>query len=139
MATREPSPLSTPDSFSSETSEESTSSSLTSPRTPPNLHQNSTDPTTKWLVQKFGGTSVGKFVEKIAEDVVSFVLLPFAALTTSILTRPRNGIYVATFSSVLRDLLLTRFTGITLTNIRSPSCALHAQALQKPSVPQIFY
>jgi aspartate kinase len=23
-----------------------------------------------WIVQKFGGTSVGKFAEKIAEDVV---------------------------------------------------------------------
>ena len=25
-----------------------------------------------WIVQKFGGTSVGKFAEKIAEDVVSY-------------------------------------------------------------------
>jgi aspartate kinase len=24
-----------------------------------------------WIVQKFGGTSVGKFAEKIAEDVVA--------------------------------------------------------------------
>ncbi|PVG03252.1 putative HOM3-L-aspartate 4-P-transferase [Serendipita vermifera] len=39
--------------------------------TPPNLHQNSTDPDTPWLVQKFGGTSVGKFAVKIAEDAVS--------------------------------------------------------------------
>jgi hypothetical protein len=25
-----------------------------------------------WIVQKFGGTSVGKFAEKIAEDVVRY-------------------------------------------------------------------
>jgi hypothetical protein len=25
-----------------------------------------------WVVQKFGGTSIGKFVEKIAEDVVGY-------------------------------------------------------------------
>jgi len=24
-----------------------------------------------WIVQKFGGTSVGKFAEKIAEDVIA--------------------------------------------------------------------
>ncbi|KZT00650.1 aspartate kinase [Laetiporus sulphureus 93-53] len=46
-------------------------SSSTSPRTPANLHQNNIDPAAKWLVQKFGGTSVGKFATKIAEDIVS--------------------------------------------------------------------
>jgi aspartate kinase len=43
------------------------------PKTPPNLHQNSIDPSARWLVQKFGGTSIGKFAVKIAEDIVSFV------------------------------------------------------------------
>ena len=43
--------------------------------TPPNLHQNNTDPDAPWLVQKFGGTSVGKFAAKIAEDVVSYAIL----------------------------------------------------------------
>jgi len=28
------------------------------------------DPDTKWLVQKYGGTSVGKFAVKIAEEIV---------------------------------------------------------------------
>ncbi|KAH7924381.1 aspartate kinase [Leucogyrophana mollusca] len=42
-----------------------------SPPTPPNLHQNTIDPEAKWLVQKFGGTSVGKFAVKIARDIVS--------------------------------------------------------------------
>ena len=28
-----------------------------------------------WVVQKFGGTSVGKFAVNIAEDIVRFVLL----------------------------------------------------------------
>lgn len=41
------------------------------PRTPPNLHQNTIDPDARWLVQKFGGTSVGKFAVKIARDIVS--------------------------------------------------------------------
>lgn len=28
-----------------------------------------------WVVQKFGGTSVGKFASNIAEDIVRFVIL----------------------------------------------------------------
>ncbi|TBU45137.1 aspartate kinase [Dichomitus squalens] len=51
----------------------SRSSSLSSgqgPCTPPNMHQNTIDPAAKWLVQKYGGTSVGKFVTKIAEDII---------------------------------------------------------------------
>ncbi|KAH7882316.1 Aspartate/glutamate/uridylate kinase [Phlebopus sp. FC_14] len=35
------------------------------------LHQNTTDPSARWLVQKFGGTSVGKFAVQIAKDIVS--------------------------------------------------------------------
>ena len=46
--------------------------SLSPPKTPPNLHQNTIDPEAKWLVQKYGGTSVGKFGVKIA-DIVSYV------------------------------------------------------------------
>ncbi|PPQ88571.1 hypothetical protein CVT25_009951 [Psilocybe cyanescens] len=61
--------MSTP--VSSPPSSRSSSLSSSPPRTPPNLHQNSADPHAKWLVQKFGGTSVGKFAVKIAEDVVS--------------------------------------------------------------------
>ncbi|OBZ77544.1 putative aspartokinase [Grifola frondosa] len=52
-------------------SRSSSVSSLSSPHTPPNLHQNTMDPSAKWLVQKFGGTSVGKFAVQIAEDIVS--------------------------------------------------------------------
>ncbi|TFL03630.1 Aspartate/glutamate/uridylate kinase [Pterulicium gracile] len=37
----------------------------------PTLRQNSTAPHARYLVQKFGGTSVGKFVVNIARDVVS--------------------------------------------------------------------
>lgn len=43
------------------------------PPTPPNLHQNSADPSVSWLVQKYGGTSVGKFAETIAEEIVPCV------------------------------------------------------------------
>ncbi|KAF8067803.1 Aspartate/glutamate/uridylate kinase [Lyophyllum atratum] len=49
----------------------SSSKSSSPPRTPPNLHQNTIDPSARWLVQKFGGTSVGKFAVKIAEDIIS--------------------------------------------------------------------
>ncbi|KAI5121425.1 hypothetical protein M0805_006187 [Coniferiporia weirii] len=41
-----------------------------SPATPPSLHQNSVDPAATWIVQKYGGTSVGKFAAKIAEEIV---------------------------------------------------------------------
>uniref|UniRef100_A0A0W0FF11 aspartate kinase n=1 Tax=Moniliophthora roreri TaxID=221103 RepID=A0A0W0FF11_MONRR len=60
--------------MSSDTQSSSSSSSTpmsSPPQTPPNLHQNSIDPESKWLVQKFGGTSVGKYPVKIAKDVVS--------------------------------------------------------------------
>ncbi len=30
-----------------------------------------------WVVQKFGGTSVGKFPDKIAEDIVRYVIFFF--------------------------------------------------------------
>ena len=36
--------------------------------------QSNRDSEMGWIVQKFGGTSVGKFAEKIAEDVVTYVL-----------------------------------------------------------------
>ena len=29
-----------------------------------------------WVVQKFGGTSVGKFAVKIAEDIILYVYIP---------------------------------------------------------------
>ncbi|KAI0341386.1 aspartate kinase [Trametopsis cervina] len=68
MSDHSSSPPPSPLSFSSG---ESSTSSSSLPGTPPNLHQNSADPAAKWLVQKFGGTSVGKFAVKIAEDIVS--------------------------------------------------------------------
>ena len=35
------------------------------------MHQNTADPSAQWLVQKFGGTSVGKFAVQIAKNIVS--------------------------------------------------------------------
>ncbi|KAG2127895.1 Aspartate/glutamate/uridylate kinase [Suillus bovinus] len=35
------------------------------------LRQNNTDPEAKWIVQKYGGTSVGKFAVNVARDIVS--------------------------------------------------------------------
>ncbi|KIP11870.1 hypothetical protein PHLGIDRAFT_82814 [Phlebiopsis gigantea 11061_1 CR5-6] len=61
----------TPPPSSPSLSSGSSVSSLSSPPTPPNLHQNSVDPAAKWIIQKFGGTSVGKFAVKIAEDIVA--------------------------------------------------------------------
>src|SRR5260221_7066958 len=49
----------------------SRSSSLSSfPPPTPNMYQNAIDSDASWIVQKFGGTSVGKFAAKIAEDIV---------------------------------------------------------------------
>ena len=42
------------------------------PSTPPNLHQNTIDPDARWVVQKYGGTSVGKFAAQIAENIVPY-------------------------------------------------------------------
>ncbi|KAI0698046.1 aspartate kinase [Cerioporus squamosus] len=62
---------STPSSASAASSSRSSSISSTgAPRTPPNMHQNTIDPAAKWLVQKYGGTSVGKFATKIAEEII---------------------------------------------------------------------
>ncbi|KAI0030232.1 Aspartate/glutamate/uridylate kinase, partial [Vararia minispora EC-137] len=44
--------------------------SFSPPKTPPNLHQNSIDSAVPWLVQKYGGTSVGKFAHTIARDII---------------------------------------------------------------------
>ncbi|KAL7284023.1 hypothetical protein ACG7TL_001297 [Trametes sanguinea] len=64
---------STPTSLSAPSSRSSSLSVITTPRTPPNMHQNTVDPAAKWLVQKYGGTSVGKFAAKIAEDIIPSV------------------------------------------------------------------
>ncbi|KAG1752240.1 Aspartate/glutamate/uridylate kinase [Suillus lakei] len=45
-----------------------TSASSTNPLV---LRQNNTDPEAKWIVQKYGGTSVGKFAVNIGRDIVS--------------------------------------------------------------------
>jgi len=42
-----------------------------SPANPVALRQNTSDPEAKWIVQKYGGTSVGKFAVNIARDIVS--------------------------------------------------------------------
>ncbi|KIO33744.1 hypothetical protein M407DRAFT_240904 [Tulasnella calospora MUT 4182] len=47
-----------------------TSPSSSGINTPLGLHQNTVDPAAKWLVQKYGGTSVGKFAAEIAENIV---------------------------------------------------------------------
>jgi aspartate kinase len=77
--------MSEPSTPTSTTSTPSLSSIETSPppSTPPNLHQNTIDPEAKWVVQKYGGTSVGKFASQIAENIVPYVcffLLPTHAL-----------------------------------------------------------
>ena len=48
------------------------------PGTPPNLHQNTIDPDARWVVQKYGGTSVGKFAAQIAENIVPYAKVSFS-------------------------------------------------------------
>ncbi|KAF8588204.1 aspartate kinase [Ramaria rubella] len=62
--------LSETDSTPSECTSSTSDRSISPPHTPSNLHQNTIEPSAEWLVQKFGGTSVGKFAIKIAEDIV---------------------------------------------------------------------
>lgn len=64
---------STPSPTSPLSSRSSSLSSNDAPRTPPNMHQNTIDPAAKWLVQKYGGTSVGKFAAQIAENIIPCV------------------------------------------------------------------
>jgi translation initiation factor RLI1 len=49
--------------------------SIFPPATPPNLHQNTVDPNAGWVIQKFGGTSVGKYARRIGDEVVKYVVL----------------------------------------------------------------
>ncbi|KAI6001590.1 Aspartate/glutamate/uridylate kinase [Pisolithus orientalis] len=51
-------------------SSSSSSASTPPPTTPPGLHQNTINPEAPWLVQKFGGTSIGKFAIDIARDII---------------------------------------------------------------------
>lgn len=62
----------TPSPPGSPLSSRSSSSAMSAqgPLTPLNLYQNTADPAATWLVQKYGGTSVGKFAVKIAEEIV---------------------------------------------------------------------
>jgi aspartate kinase len=48
------------------------------PGTPPNLHQNTIDHNARWVVQKYGGTSVGKFAAQIAENIVPYAKVSFS-------------------------------------------------------------
>ena len=68
---------STPTSSAASTPSLSSIDSPPPPSTPPNLHQNTIVPEAKWLVQKYGGTSVGKFASQIAENIV-----PYAQILT---------------------------------------------------------
>src|SRR6266566_4712432 len=63
---------STPNSLGASTRSLSSIDSPPPPSTPPNLHQNTIVPEAKWLVQKYGGTSVGKFASQIAENIVPY-------------------------------------------------------------------
>lgn len=132
MSERDPSVPSTPISLSS--SSEASISVFSTPPTPSNLHQNSIDPAAKWLVQKFGGTSVGKFADKIAEDIVSLVFnLVCAGQVAESMSRPR--VAVQPCSTVL--CALKPFAGNTSTSTTSQSYVLRVRAPPRPSVPQI--
>lgn len=110
-------------SFLSDDSTLSSPSTSSPPHTPPNLHQNTMDPSAKWLVQKYGGTSVGKFATKIAEDIVPYVHLQSKLRPRFWLTMPFGGrdIYV----------YVAKTTGNTWINIVSLLFALHDRDLPR--------
>lgn len=62
------------------------------PSTPPNLYQNTTDPSARWLVQKFGGTSVGKFAVQIAKNIILCVHASSCPCTDKLILGDRNYI-----------------------------------------------
>ena len=62
--------------------------------TPSFLIQNSTAPDAPWIVQKFGGTTVGKFAAKIADDALAYVV----PVETSLLHT-----YNASYSGYIRN------------------------------------
>lgn len=68
----------------------SSSRSSSFPRTSPNMQQNSIDPSARWLVQKFGGTSIGKFATKISEDIIPYFIYFLWRYDFSSLTCIRN-------------------------------------------------
>jgi aspartate kinase len=92
-----------------------------SPPTPPNLHQNTINPDAKWLVQKYGGTCVGKFGVKIAKDIVSYAVLKtlFCVITFEIGDKPS--------------------TETTLIAIKLPLYALHVQDPRKHWERRTYY
>ncbi|KAK7059910.1 Aspartate/glutamate/uridylate kinase [Favolaschia claudopus] len=51
-------------------SSDSSSCSSSPTSSPTSLQPNNIDPSSRWLVQKFGGTSVGRFAVNIARDIV---------------------------------------------------------------------
>jgi hypothetical protein len=82
--------------------------SLPPHRTPPSMHQNTIVPDAKWPVQKYGGTSVGKFASQIAENIV-----PYAADSLA-------------FNYSLRSKLsCENFAATTWIDISSPLSAQH--------------
>lgn len=73
-----------------------------------------------WVVQKFGGTSVGKFALNIIEQVVQYVIRPSLPLWTCILHRTNKQ--------------LPHLDPASLT-IELPLFALPEVVLQKPKAP----
>ena len=60
-----------------------------------------------WIVQKFGGTSIGKFPDKIARDIVAYVFVLFVPLLLSFCSR------VSSLSSTTRLVLALWHSGRT--------------------------
>lgn len=110
------------------------------PQTPPNLHENSIDPNARWLVQKFGGTSVGKFAVKIARDVVSsvFQFIPRLTLVLPILLG-RNYIDVHKIAVVCSARSgSTKTLGTTSLLLKASSEALQRPAAGAPKSTRPF-
>lgn len=108
------------------------------PSTPPNLHQNTIVPEAKWLVQKYGGTSVGKFASQIAENIVPYA--HFIRLMSSNQNRTyklfRESLQRLLGSTQTRDCLLCAFwfNESARHHQPSPPCCIRSPSTSRTSL-----
>ena len=60
--------------------------------------ERSNPPPKPWVIQKFGGTSVGKFADKIAEDLVRSEDTPMLPISSSV---PGIDVYLGRVSLII--------------------------------------
>lgn len=75
---------------------------------------------TPWIVQKFGGTSVGKFPDQIADKIVKYARLGWRIARSTI-----ANFHIAKASSAL-VWLLSALPGVTIQKRKVPPTGLHS-------------